>query len=204
MRARYLSALEEERFDALPGRAYARAFLRTYATSLGLQADEFVAEFDAQQPEPEEEEAVERRPRLPISLRLPVAVPVLAAIAIVAILGWSAWAGGGGPGPTLSTPAPEPAAAAAAPRVQQHVAVAHRATAVLVVRAATGPCWIEARRGGSTGALLAQRTLAQGESATFSGRRIWLRLGAPWNATVMRGTHALRLPRTSGPVDVSY
>src|SRR5690348_13886865 len=89
MRAKYLTALEEGRFDELPGRTYARAFLRTYAAALGLRADEFVAEFDAQHPEPEEEEIVVVRPRRRV--RMPVTVPALAAVAVVAILGWSAW-----------------------------------------------------------------------------------------------------------------
>src|SRR5947199_5150142 len=37
IRARQLQALEEERFDWLPGDAYARSFLRTYADYLGLE-----------------------------------------------------------------------------------------------------------------------------------------------------------------------
>jgi cytoskeletal protein RodZ len=44
IRARYLGALEEEDFDALPGEAYAAAFLRTYAAYLGLEADAYVEE----------------------------------------------------------------------------------------------------------------------------------------------------------------
>src|SRR4051812_37466688 len=76
MRAKYLTALEEERFDELPGRAYARAFLRTYATALGLQGDRFVAEFDEQRPEPEEEEpAPDFRPREPF--HFPIPIPLL-------------------------------------------------------------------------------------------------------------------------------
>jgi cytoskeletal protein RodZ len=39
IRAIYLQALEEERFDQLPGAVYARGFLRTYADALGLDAD---------------------------------------------------------------------------------------------------------------------------------------------------------------------
>jgi cytoskeletal protein RodZ len=39
IRAIYLQALEEERFDLLPGAVYARGFLRTYADALGLDAD---------------------------------------------------------------------------------------------------------------------------------------------------------------------
>lgn|SRR5574341_77317 len=39
IRTIYLQALEEERFDQLPGAVYARGFLRTYADALGLDAD---------------------------------------------------------------------------------------------------------------------------------------------------------------------
>ena len=45
IRAKYLGALEEERFDVLPGLAYARGFLRTYADYLGLDAQRFVDEY---------------------------------------------------------------------------------------------------------------------------------------------------------------
>lgn len=203
MRAKYLTALEEDRFDELPGRTYARAFLRTYASALGLQADRFVAEFDAQQPEPEEEEIVEFKVRRPINL--PFTVPALAVVAVVAILGWSAWSGDRTLNPTVSPPAPTPAAAAIAPRAHHHVvAAARRPSATLVVRAVRGPCWIEARRGSSTGALLARRTLAHGKSATFASPRVWLRLGAPWNAVVRRGAQTLHLPATRIPVNVAY
>ena len=35
IRAKYLRALEDERFDVLPGPAYTKGFLRTYADYLG-------------------------------------------------------------------------------------------------------------------------------------------------------------------------
>ena len=44
--ARYLGALEDERFDILPEPAYARGFLRTYATFLGLDGRVLVEEYD--------------------------------------------------------------------------------------------------------------------------------------------------------------
>ncbi len=58
LRERYLRALEEDRFDVLPGRTYARAFLRSYADCLSLDADRFVAEFDQRFPEPVDETLV--------------------------------------------------------------------------------------------------------------------------------------------------
>lgn len=42
IRAVYLRALEEEQFDRLPGRIYARGFLRTYAAALGLDPDDLL------------------------------------------------------------------------------------------------------------------------------------------------------------------
>lgn len=39
IRAIYLQALEDERFEQLPGTVYARGFLRMYADALGLDAD---------------------------------------------------------------------------------------------------------------------------------------------------------------------
>jgi hypothetical protein len=46
IRARYLAALEEERFEVLPEPAYARGFLRAYATFLGIDARVLVEEYD--------------------------------------------------------------------------------------------------------------------------------------------------------------
>jgi cytoskeletal protein RodZ len=45
IRAGYLGALEDERFEALPGPTYARGFLRAYATYLDLDPQPFVDEY---------------------------------------------------------------------------------------------------------------------------------------------------------------
>jgi cytoskeleton protein RodZ len=47
IRAKFLLAIEEERFDILPGPAYVRAFVRGYAEQLGLDSQELVAELNA-------------------------------------------------------------------------------------------------------------------------------------------------------------
>jgi cytoskeletal protein RodZ len=47
IRADYLSALEEERFDLLPERIYVRGFLRTYALALGFNPLELLDRYDA-------------------------------------------------------------------------------------------------------------------------------------------------------------
>jgi cytoskeleton protein RodZ len=199
MRAKYLTALEEERFEELPGRTYARAFLRSYAAALGLQADRFVAEFDLQQPEPEEQEAApEFRPRQPI--RLPASIPALAVAAVAALFVWSAWTSD----QNLNPPVRPGPVTRAAVQAGKPVVVTHTSPgAAVVVRAVGGPCWIEAHRGSRGGPLLAKRTLAQGATVTLAAPRVWLRLGAPWNVVARRGAHVARGLSRAGPANLT-
>jgi len=205
MRGRYLSALEEDRFDDLPGRTYARAFLRTYAHALGLQEEQFVAAFDEQVPPPAEEpEPASRRSRRPAFVSWKIA-PLAAGLTLVALLVWSAWSNDHGQHSVA--PPPAPAAAAA---TQPHSGGVHAAAATLpsrraavVIRATNGPCWVQARRGGASGPVLAERTLVPGEVLRLAAKRVWLRLGAPWNVVVRRGRHVEQLRATGLPVNVT-
>ena len=43
---RYLIAIEENNFDALPGDFYVRAFIRQYADTVGIKADKLLSELD--------------------------------------------------------------------------------------------------------------------------------------------------------------
>src|SRR3954451_7579417 len=45
IRVRYLSALENEEWDVLPDGPYARSFIRTYATFLGLDGERLAEDF---------------------------------------------------------------------------------------------------------------------------------------------------------------
>jgi len=47
IRGKYLRALEDEDWEVLPGLAYVRGFLRTYAAALGLDADVLVDDYRA-------------------------------------------------------------------------------------------------------------------------------------------------------------
>lgn len=49
IRAKYLEALENERFEVLPGPIYAKAFLRTYTKYLGLDTDAIMSEYSSGQ-----------------------------------------------------------------------------------------------------------------------------------------------------------
>jgi cytoskeleton protein RodZ len=53
IRAKYLRAMENEEFDALPAPAYIRGFLRSYAEFLGLDGDLMLDEYESRGPLPE-------------------------------------------------------------------------------------------------------------------------------------------------------
>jgi hypothetical protein len=183
IRSRHLAALESERFDALPGRAYTRAFLRTYANALGLEADRFVSEFEERHPEPEHEEIAIMLPRR--RRRIPMRVLVMLAAA-AATIGFVAWSGSSY---QTSPPqlAPPTAARAAAPAKPVQAVAATPVPAVLVIRAVNGDCWLFVRRGSKTGPVLYEATLRRGHAIRFGNAKVWVRFGAPWNVDVRRG-----------------
>ncbi|WP_284140018.1 MULTISPECIES: RodZ domain-containing protein [unclassified Virgibacillus] len=56
---RYLVAIEEENFRILPGKFYARAFIKEYAAAVGLNAQELMDEYKDDIPSPEEDRDTE-------------------------------------------------------------------------------------------------------------------------------------------------
>lgn len=94
---RYILALEEGRVKDLPGAAYAVGFVRSYATALGLDADEAVRRFrdvsgvavtksgDLVFPEPVPNRAIPTG----------ILAAIGAALAIGAYVAWFNWSGGG-------------------------------------------------------------------------------------------------------------
>src|SRR2546423_14965618 len=47
IRSRHLQAVEDEQFDVLPGQAYVKGFLKTYADFLGLDGQLYVDEYSS-------------------------------------------------------------------------------------------------------------------------------------------------------------
>ena len=54
----------------------------------------------------------------------------------------------------------------------------------------------------SGGKLLYARELEQGGRALFTGRRLWIRVGAPWNLDATMNGKRLALPTTTGNIVV--
>lgn len=57
---RYLIAIEEGNFDVMPGKFYARAFIKQYADTVGLNGDQLLEQYTDDVPQTHDEEYVEK------------------------------------------------------------------------------------------------------------------------------------------------
>ncbi len=145
IRVRYLQAMENEDWDVLPGGAYTRGFIRTYASYLGLDGERLADDYRRGTAPPGGERPPKRVEPVPmgaqgsrfrISGRLVTAVVCLA---LVAVLVGIALAGGGG-----GSSSPSPAAKGEAKRGKKQgkrtATVARSGVAVRL--AATAEVWV--------------------------------------------------------------
>jgi hypothetical protein len=203
IRAKYLQALEEERFDALPGTAYVKGFLRTYADFLGLEAQRFVDEYNSRFAPDEIPEAAlpvrVRRPRRLLGARL-VVFPLLLGIALLV---WRLTSSGGNHHAAFSPPPPQiPVSTASPPPASPKPR--RPSPARLAIVATRGPCWLSVRLGSQTGKVLYERTLEQGQSARFVAARLWIRIGAPWNVDATLNGKPASLPSSTANLLLSH
>jgi Domain of unknown function (DUF4115) len=101
----------------------------------------------------------------------------------------------------LETPSStQPAASPIATRTQPPPTAAAD-TALLVLTAARGDCWLSARRDSAEGPLLYEGTLLSGRSLRLDGARLWLRFGAASNVDVtLNGKRISALPTGTGDI----
>jgi cytoskeletal protein RodZ len=116
IRARFLSAIENEEWDVLPGGVYTRGFIRTYASYLGLDGDRIAEDYRREvegEPEVRPEAPVTpapanggqtRRRRPGVALLALAAVGLVAAVAIFAIPDGGEEAAGPAPDSTSRPP----------------------------------------------------------------------------------------------------
>jgi len=203
IRARYLLALEHDQFDNLPDPIYARAFVRDYAEELGMDGQALLDEMPDPPPPPELvavlPEPIESPPRL-----LPTRW-LIAAAALVAVLAGLAWIGAGlGSGGSHAAAAAGSTAAAAGrltttplpppPGSISSRPPAHPAALPIAFVAAGGPCWLMVRSGSAAGPVLFSGMLETGSTRRFLRRRIWARLGAPWNISLRVDHRRIAVP----------
>jgi len=207
IRAKYLAALEGERFDQLPAEAYARAFLRTYADFLGLDSELFVAELNSRIAASRPPPPPPPEPRLALPSLDTRAVALLGgAAAVVSVVLAAGHFGGGAQERTHSASSSQVAGVkktitrpSTTPKPASRPELGR-----LILVAARGNCWLSVRTGSREGRVLYEGLLREGEVVRVAGARLWVRIGAPWNLEArLNGQPLQGLPADTGSVFIT-
>ncbi|HWB56093.1 MAG TPA: RodZ domain-containing protein [Gaiellaceae bacterium] len=213
IRGKYLRALEDEQFEALPGETYVKGFLRTYAEHLGLDGQLYVDEYNSRFTTMEEVAAApsathQRKQRRPVESNF--VVVALAGIVAVTVLVVIGLAGIGSDSPEQTplvgtTTGNQSTTPAETTRTDTGSTGARRSRpARLVLTAVRGGCWMQVRAGGVNGKLVYEGTLEQGQTQRFvKWQRLWLELGAPGNLNAKLNGRRVDFPSEPSIVLVS-
>ena len=213
IRARYLQALEEEQFDALPAQAYVKGFLRNYAEYLGLDGQLYVDEYNSRygvgEDEPREPVVARRTSRVHTRHRKSERRWVLVALVGIAIafaLFIAAWKFSGNDtkvipnlGTTTSKTTSAPLRPAQKPQTRP---VARNVPFRFFVLAVGGSCWMDVRNYSSSGRTLFTGTVDPGQSHRFLARRLWISLGNPRHLKASLNGRVVAFPGNGSPVAV--
>ena len=212
IRERYLTALEDERWDMLPGDAYTKGFLRTYAEFLGLHGqlyiDEYNARIAADEAAPLVPEALQKSRRGTSILFRTTGALLLAGAAVGGI---AAWQRSGSARPHIEAAAAAPVVVHAAKPAALPQRVSKPTTAKTRVRpkptfalisAKHDRSWLSVRVGGPNGREIFRGTLHRGHALKYGlSREIWVRMGRPLALDIRIGqTHVGNLPHAASNV----
>jgi cytoskeleton protein RodZ len=186
IRSKYIRALEEEDFTSIPGDAYIRGFLRSYAEYLGLDGDVYVDEYASrfltswrdELPPRRERRRIRRRER-PLERR--AVLLVLAGIAAVTALVFAAFSI---PGSSTNVPG------MSSQQKQQHRAAPRQ----LVLRGIGAGTYVEVRRNKASGEVVLQGTVGAGEIDKLTGSRFYLLVRRSAGVRITLGGRAVSLP----------
>jgi cytoskeletal protein RodZ len=185
IRAKYIRALEEEDFTAIPGDAYIRGFLRSYADYLGLDGDVYVDEYASRFITSWRDELPPKakRPRIrprgrPVDRR--VVLIALAGVVVVALLIFAAFTL---PGSSTHVPG--------LGKKSKHTA---QSTHQLVLTGAKRGTYVEVRRGKASAKVDLQGTVGPGETDRLAGDRFYLLVRTPAALHITLDGKAVALP----------
>jgi transcriptional regulator with XRE-family HTH domain len=208
IRSRYLRALEEEQFELLPAQTYVKGFLKAYADQLGLDGDLYVEEFNSryatgdEEPMPRGGGSGSSWPH-PVRIQSSAVFISLTAIGLATALVVLAWRFGatGEPNDIPGVPpAAEGTKQAAKTQARHSTRSGPARRAKLVAVAARGDCFLEIHRGSAAGDLLYNGTLEAGRrTAPFTGKRLWVNIGAPSNVVLRLNGRRVQLPGSGAP-----
>jgi cytoskeleton protein RodZ len=196
IRAKYLRALEEERFEVLPSHTYVKGFLRSYAEYLGLDGQIYVDEYNSRFVSGDEDLPLRTR-RVPAARRRRserresnVVLLALVSIGILTALVIAAWRFGGAPPQDVRGLQPQTTTSArtAAPVTRP------TGTARLEVIATKGDSFVVARRGSAIGQVEYSGTVERGQKQRFVGKLLWIQVRSPENVVVKQNGNRVKLP----------
>jgi cytoskeleton protein RodZ len=205
IRIRYLRALENEEWDVLPGGAYTRGFIRTYASFLGLDgerlADEYRREFEqtvAERPSRHDPVPTPRPPRGGggggLSKR---ALAGLVSVGLIVILVAIGLLGGGSDGTAPAPVAKKRDGGRRNPGRRQQV----ESRGVTVKLAAQADVWVCLLNAAGT-RLIGGRVLSAGaEEGPFRSGRFTVAFG---NGSVAMQVDGKQVPLTNTPNPIGY
>jgi cytoskeletal protein RodZ len=223
IRTRYIRALEDEDFHILPGPTYTKGFLRAYAEYLGLDGQPFVDEFNSRHHDPRgaaEHTPIASKPRsrpprkrhrresnlVMIALAAIVAVSFLVVLALRFPPQPTAPYNTNATNPHTTTPGTTGNETLPAPPSSGGGTGKASRTFRIVLRL-SGPTWVEATIGSTTGPGVIAQGLDLGPPRGFtidpaayptltftSHKPVYLALGAPGNVTVVVNGHRVTLP----------
>jgi hypothetical protein len=203
IRARYLQALEEESFEALPASTYVKGFLRTYADYLGLDGQLYVDEYNSRYGVGDD------APREPVVARRSSTVHqrhrrlerrgvllALGAIAIVVALFIAAFKFSGNdnnpPIPNLGTTTKADSTPAAKKKTHK---AAQPVKLRFFVLASSGDCWMDVHNWSASGPPMFTGTVSKGHWQRFIvARRLWINFGNPGNVKAAVNGQSVTIP----------
>jgi hypothetical protein len=203
VRAKYLRALEDERFEILPAQTYVKGFLRAYADYLGLDGQLYVDEFNSRYVPGDDELAALRVRRSPATSRAHrrvesgVLVAALAGIAVAAALVAVAWKWGGSEPDRIANlggTETQPAAPAGAAGTRCVPPSKGSWISFELAGVRTGSR-VTVYRGPSTaGKLLFDGTVEPGRKLVWTGGNIWVEATIPENLVARINCRRVTLP----------
>jgi len=212
IRVKYLQAMENEDFDLMPGQAYVKGFLQTYAGYLGLDPSIILDEYRTRGTSREEHQPFSGSSVIgkPLSHRRRntlafVAVACLLVLAVIYILGLNSDGASDGDGGAVDAGSLSLSPSASPSRTASPSPSPSGTVDKGAVRlgASGGDCWVEVRAGDALGDVLFSGTLSPGDTKVFRQDRLWLKVGSPPTLSIRVGTTLLPKLEGVGPLIIT-
>lgn len=209
IRVRYLRAIENEEWDALPGGAYTRGFIRTYAFYLGLDGERLADEYRRSTAPQGGERVPKRVEPVPMGTRTrsarprvsgPVLIAAVCLLLVAALVGIGLISGDGGSSSSTTLSAGKKEQGQSKKKGREKAAIAKPGVAVrLAATAEVWVCLLDAEKK----ALVDGQILEEGmEAGPFHSAGYELALGNGSVKMFVDGKQA-EIPESSSPVGYS-